>query len=62
LLTCVNVRVTQSNVCTICDNAVRIKESSKLGTKVFMQQDYHTPIRMTHTRNYGWDSLTFLLH
>jgi len=33
---CHNVRVTQSSVCTICDNADRIKASAKLGTEVFV--------------------------
>ena len=59
---CHNVRHTHSNVCTICDNADRIKESAKLGTKVFVLQDYHSPIRMTHTKKYWCESLTFLLH
>ena len=35
---CHNIRVTQSNiwVCTICDNADRIKGSAELGTEVFV--------------------------
>jgi len=57
-----NVRVTHSSVRTICDNAGRITESAKLGMKVFVLQDYHSPITMKSTKNYGHESLTFLLH
>jgi hypothetical protein len=31
-----NVRLAYSSVCTICDNADRITESAKSGTKLFM--------------------------
>ena len=30
---CYNVRLTHSSICAICDNADRIKESAKSGTK-----------------------------
>jgi chaperonin GroEL (HSP60 family) len=40
---CRNVRRTHSSVQTIRDNADRIKESARSRTKVFVQQDYHSP-------------------
>jgi hypothetical protein len=46
----------------ICDNADRIAESAKSGTKVFVQQDYHSPIRNNGSKNYGCESLAFLLY
>jgi len=46
-------------VCMICDNADRIKEGAKSGTKLFVWQDYHSPIRMNCTKIYGCESLTF---
>jgi hypothetical protein len=33
---CRNVRLTCSGICTICDNADKIKERTKSGTKVFV--------------------------
>ena len=33
---CHNVRLTRNSIHKICDNADRIKESAKSGTKVFM--------------------------
>jgi hypothetical protein len=62
LLACCNVRLADSSVCTICDNANKITESVKSGTKVFVYQDYHSPIAMNHTKNFGYKSLMFLLH
>jgi hypothetical protein len=59
---CSNVWFTHSNVHTICDNFGRINESAHSETKVFVYQDYHSPIRMNCTKNYGCESLTFLLH
>jgi hypothetical protein len=56
-----NVRFTHSSVHTICRNADRITENAKSGTEVFVKQDYHSPIGMNHTKNYGCESLTFLL-
>jgi hypothetical protein len=38
---------------TVCDNADRIKESAKSGTKVFVWQDYHSPMGMNCTKWYG---------
>jgi hypothetical protein len=29
---------------------------------VFVWQDYHSPVGMKHTKNYGCEALTFLLH
>ena len=57
-----NVRFAHSSVHTICDNADRITENSQSGTKVFVLQDYHSPIGMNNTKNYGCESCTFLLH
>jgi len=34
-----------------------LNKSAKSGTR-----DYHSPIRMNHTKNYGCESLTFLVH
>jgi len=28
----------------------------------FVQQDYHSPIRMNYTKSYGCEPLTYLLH
>jgi hypothetical protein len=53
---CHNVTLAHGIVHKIRDNADRIKESAQSGTKVFVWQDYHSPIR---TKNCG---STFLLH
>jgi hypothetical protein len=50
LLTCCNIRVAHSSGHTICDNAGRITESAKLGMKVFVLRDYHSPITMKSTK------------
>ena len=47
---CCNVRLDHGSVNTICDNADGIKESAMSGTEVFVQQDYHDPIGMKHTK------------
>jgi len=58
-----DVRCTDIHVHTIRDNADRITESAKSGTKCFFaQQNYHSPIRINSTKNYGYESLTFLLY
>jgi hypothetical protein len=54
--------VAHSSVRTICDNGGRITEGPTLRMKVFVLQDYHSPITMKTTNNYGHESLTFLLH
>jgi hypothetical protein len=60
---CRNARLTDSSIHTIRDNADRMKESAKLGTKVFvcvvrLPQSYlNEPYQ-----NYGCESLIFLLH
>jgi hypothetical protein len=69
---CHNVRLTHSSVHTICDNIDRIKESAKCLDNIkyqqseaghlFVQQNYHSPIGMNRTKNYGFEPLTFLLH
>jgi hypothetical protein len=46
-------RLAHSSICTIRDNADRIKVSVKSGPKVFVQQDYHSPIGMNHTKTMG---------
>jgi hypothetical protein len=33
---CHNIRLAHGSICTICDNADRIKESAKSGTEVFV--------------------------
>jgi len=52
-----NVRFAQSSIHTICDD--RMAESVKLGTKVFVEQDYHSPIRTNHTKNCACESPTY---
>jgi hypothetical protein len=47
---CHNVRLAHCSVHTICDNAAGIKESAKSGTKLFVSQDCHGPVRMNHTK------------
>jgi predicted transcriptional regulator len=41
---CHNVRLAYGIIHTICDNVDRIKEGARSGTKVFVLQDYHSPI------------------
>jgi hypothetical protein len=48
---CRSVWLAHSTVHKIRDNADRIKESAKSGTKEFASQDYHSPIRINHTEN-----------
>jgi len=51
------------SVCAIRDIAERIKESAKWELKcLFMKQDWHNPIEMDDTKNYGCESLTFVLY
>jgi hypothetical protein len=59
---CRNVGLARGIVHKIRENADRIKESAKPGTKVFVQQDYHCLIRINRTKNCGCESFTFLLH
>jgi len=54
---CSNVRLAHSSIRTVCDIADTIKEGAKSGIKLVPQ-----PIRMDHIKNYGCESLTFLLH
>jgi hypothetical protein len=57
-----NVRAAHISVRTICDNDRRITGSAKLLMKVFVLQDYHSPVTMKSTKNYGHESIKFLLH
>jgi len=57
-----NVRFAHNSLHTICDNADRIVEGAKLAPKLFAQQVYHSPIKINHSKHYGCESLTFLLH
>jgi len=57
---CHNVRFTYSTIRTIHDNADRIRESIKSGTEVFVYQDYHSPIRMNHTKTL-WMWVSYIL-
>jgi len=50
---CRNVRHARVSVRTIRGNADRITESSKPGTGMFVYQDYHSPIGIDSTKNYG---------
>jgi len=49
-------------MCTNHDNTDIITESAKSRTKVFVYQDYYSPIRINGTKNYGRESLPFLLY
>jgi len=49
-------------MCTIRDNVDGIIESAESGTKVFVQQDYHSSVGTDCTKTYGCECLTFLLH
>jgi len=60
--TCYNVMFAHSSVCTILDKADKITESAKWKTKVFVYQDYHSPIGMYFIKKYASESLAFLLH
>jgi hypothetical protein len=37
-------------------------QKAKPGLKVFVWEVYHSPIGMNHTKNYGCEFLTFLMH
>jgi hypothetical protein len=56
-----NVRFAHNSLHTICVNADRIIEGAKLIPKFFVQQVYHSSIKMNHSKNCGCESLTFLL-
>jgi hypothetical protein len=58
-----NVKFNHSSICTICDNADRIKDSLKSETKVFvciarLPQFYRNEMY----KNCGCEALTFLVH
>ena len=59
---CHNVRLAHSNIHTIHNKVDRITDCAKSRTKVSVYQVYHSPIGMTRTKNYGCESLVFLLH
>jgi hypothetical protein len=56
---CHEVRLAHSSIRTIPVNADRITGNAKSGTEVFVYQDYHSPIVMNYTKNYGCESHTF---
>ena len=55
-----NVRPAHSSVRTICD-VCTVTDSAKSGARVFVYQDYHSPIGMNCTINYGCESLTLFI-
>ena len=59
---CHNIQFSHTSICTIHGIAIRITESAKSGTKVFVEQVYHSPIGMNDSKNYGCEFVTFLLH
>jgi hypothetical protein len=61
---CHNVRYTQSSVHKISDNADRIRESTKSGTKVFVcvARLPHCSQKEPDIQKYRYESLKFLLH
>jgi len=56
---CHYVGLTHISTRTVHDNADRIKESAKSGTKVFKEQNYHIPFGMNNTKNCRCGSLIF---
>ena len=59
---CCNVRFAHISVHTIHNNADRIRESAKLGTKVFCVARLRKSCWNELYQNCGCKSLTFLLH
>ena len=59
---CHNARFNHSNIRTICGDADIITKKVKPGTKVFVHQDDHSPIRMNSTKNYRCGSPIFTMH
>jgi hypothetical protein len=61
---CLNVRLVHSIIHTIRDNADRIKESAKLGTKVFFFFVARLPQSYMNEpyQRLGCEFLTFILH
>jgi transcriptional regulator len=57
---CRNVRFTHISMCTVHDNAGRNTERANSETKLLVWQDYHSPITMNHTKNYGSVSYIFI--
>jgi hypothetical protein len=53
-LICRNVKFARTSVHTIHENADGIKENVTSGNKVFVQQDYHSPLgKKKRAKNYG---------
>jgi hypothetical protein len=59
---CFNVRLAYRSIHAILDNAGRIKESSKSGTKMLCWSSKTTTSQTAIPKNNGCKSLTFLLH
>jgi len=57
---CRKVRHVHSSVCTIHDNADRIKENARSRSKALVQLDYHSPISTKHTKVWMSVSYTFI--
>jgi hypothetical protein len=57
-----NVRLAYSSILTVCDSTGRNKERAQSEKKVFVLQDYHSPIEMGGTKNVRRESLTYLMH
>ena len=60
-----DIRLFRVDVRTVRDNADRITEISKSESEVFVPQDYHSTVgtnRAKKKKNYGHESLTFLLY
>jgi hypothetical protein len=58
---CCNVKLTHSSTRTICDNAYRTEGSAWSETKVFVYQDYHSPIGINRNKNYGCEGFSDVL-
>jgi len=57
-----NVGLSRSSIRRVGYDADRFTESAKSGTKVFVWQHCHSPIKMKCTRNYVCEAGKFLLH
>ena len=57
-----DVRIAHGSIHTVRYNADRFSESVNSVPKVFVQQVYHSPTRMDHTKNCECESLTVLLY
>jgi len=58
---CHNVRFAASSVHTICDKTYRVQGLSQELKCLSLKQDYHCPIGMNSTKNFGCESCVFVV-